>query len=117
MKEEKLVARGAKYRFNKVNLQYNFFAPFKCKMPRTTFDALMKENRVTGLVSFFFRLISRLRHGSRFKSAFFVNRFNAGWSLHRLLISSLNKFFVFSEGKRENRKANERLQCTYCPIS
>ena len=55
MKEEKLVAHGdlkrdsgeEKYRFNKVNLQYNFFAPFKCKMTLWTMLFLMKR-----LVSF-----------------------------------------------------------------
>lgn len=53
-----------KYRFNKVNLQYNFFAPFKCKMPfGTVGDVLMKS------ISFFFRL----RHGASERALFCVH--------------------------------------------
>lgn len=80
MKEEKLVRlfddekrnertrNEEKYRFNKVNLQYNFFAPFKCKMPfGTVGDVLMKS------ISFFACFFFRLQHGASERAFFCVH--------------------------------------------
>ena len=54
-RNEKWTRNEEKYRFNKVNLQYNFFAPFKCKMPfGTVGDVLMKS--ISFFACFFFRL-------------------------------------------------------------